>query len=488
MRATEDVIKQNKTAIILVPEIALIPQLVERFSARFGNIISVMHSGLTDKKRREAGVLAAAGKSKIIIGTRLALFAPVKELGLIVLDEEYENSYKSEANPRYNAREVALKLAELKRAVVILGSATPSLETYYKAEIGEYRKVELPERIDKRPLPPVQIINMADEIARRNRGIFSRKLKEEIEGCLARKEQVILFVNRRGHFTYAMCGSCRKTIECPKCSVSLAYYSSDRRLHCHMCGYSVPENIICPHCEDAKINLFGIGTERIEEEIKKYFPQARLLRIDGGVTNIKKDHEKNHQQLVSKNVDILIGTQMIAKGLDLPGVTLVGVVSADSMLYADDFRSSERTFQLLTQVSGRAGRGTIPGKVIVQTNNPDHYAIRSASKHDYAEFYNNEIKQRKDLRYPPFSNLISILISGKNKENAFELSKQMKVTIKNGGFEVMGPVVAPLAKKRDEWRFQLLVKRLNRQVDLAGIISGIEIPYGIKCVVDVDPL
>jgi primosomal protein N' (replication factor Y) (superfamily II helicase) len=492
LQAIAEVIKRGKSAIVMVPEISLTPQLVERFRNRFQDHIAVLHSEFTEKQRVGEWTRVARGEASIVLGTRSAVFAPLKNLGLIVLDEEYETTYKSEKSPRYHAREVALKLAGLNNAVVIMGSATPAVETYYKANTGEYTKLDLPKRIDDRPLPPVAVVDMREEMKQKNFGVLSEKLKEELEKTLAGGEQAILFINRLGFFTFIMCRSCGYVIECPRCSVSLVYSSHDRQLRCNRCGFAREPATICPRCNSSSIKYFGTGTQRIEDEVAKLFPAARILRYDRETTGRRGSHELFFKTFAAGQADVMIGTQMVTKGLDLAAVTLVGVVSADIGLHLPDFRAGEHTFQLLTQVAGRAGRHHLPGKVIIQTYSPEHYVIKTAVNHDYQAFYDREIAQRQELGYPPFNKLISLLISGadQNKVNkvAADLADFINKRIAAG---VLGPIPAVIPKLRGEWRERILLKGQDLNImrkAVAETLAKAVVPREIKVTIDIEPL
>ena len=481
-------LERGKSSIVMVPEIGLTPQLVQRFRDRFQDHIAIIHSELTEKQRREEWERISSGKARIVLGTRSAIFAPIRHLGLIVIDEEYETTYKSEKSPRYHTREVALKLAEINRAVVVLGSATPAVETYYKAESGEYHKLVLPKRIDDRPLPPVEIIDMRHE----KEYLLSEKLREELKEVLSRGEQAILFINRRGFFTFAVCKECGSTITCPKCSVSLSYHSSEAKLRCGRCGYVTEASIICPNCHSASIRYFGIGTQRIEKEVAEVYPSARILRYDRDTVNRRGSHEVFFSAFAEGKANVLIGTQMVTKGLDVANVTLVGVVSADTGLYIPDFRAAEHTFQLLTQVAGRAGRHHLPGKVFIQTYSPEHYAIQAAGKHDYEEFYRQEIEHRRELGYPPFSKLISLMVSGREEKKglrvAEDLGKFLEKRLTEG---ILGPAPAAVPKLRGEWRYHILLKGKDLEIMRGSVEETLEkavVPADIKVTIDVEPM
>lgn len=491
LRAIEAALKKGRGTITLVPEIALTPQLVERFRARFGEGIAVVHSELTLKERRLTWERVASGKAPIVLGARSALFAPLPDIGLIILDEEYENSYKSDKSPRYQAREAAEKLADLHGAVVILGSATPSLETFYRSEAGEITRLELPRRIDNRPLPPVEVVDLRDEMKRKNFGLLSAVLKNELGKTLANSEQAILFLNRLGYFTFVICRECGLTLQCPHCSVALVYHTNDRRLRCGRCDYSREAPPLCPRCNSSTLRYFGSGTQRIEEEVGKLFPSARILRYDRDTTGPRGSHDAFFATFASGQADILIGTQMVAKGLDIAKVTLIGVVSADTALHLPDFRASERTFQLLTQVAGRAGRHHLPGKVVIQSYNPDHYAIQAAAKHNYREFYERELANRRELCYPPFSRLVALIISGKEKDPTAKVADDLAIFLrKRLTSEVLGPAAAPIERLRGEWRFRLLLKGQDQAVLRQAVqksLAKLAVPESVRVTVDVDP-
>ncbi|MFH1683310.1 MAG: primosomal protein N' [Candidatus Margulisiibacteriota bacterium] len=487
MQSIAHVLEKGKSAIVLVPEISLTPQMVERFSERFGDQIAILHSHLTAKQRADYWQRIASGESRIILGARSAIFAPVKELGLIVIDEEYENSYKQEQNPRYHVREVAFFLAKQHNAVVILGSATPSIETFYHAENGTYKKLVLSQRIDAKPLPPVEIIDM-----RKGEGfLLSDRLREELAETLERKEQAILFLNRRGYFTFVICQECGYTVDCPHCAISLTYHTSEKKLRCNRCGYSGAPPNGCPRCNSRSIRYFGTGTQRIEKEVADIFPAARILRYDSDAVSKRCSHETFFAAFAKGQADVLIGTQMVAKGLDIANVTLVGAVSADTSLHLPDFRSAEHTFQLLTQVAGRTGRHHLPGKVIIQTYTPDHYAIKNAMTHDYENFYQQEIKHRQELSYPPFSKLVSLVISGESapkvEKTAEDIGAFLSWRVKN----VLGPAPAVIPKLRGQWRYRILLKGNELRVMRNAIketLAKVVVPSDVKVIVDVEPM
>jgi primosomal protein N' (replication factor Y) len=488
LQSIAHLLEKGKSAIVMVPEISLTPQMIQRFRDRFHDHAAVLHSELTEKLRRKEWERIATGEARIVLGTRSAIFAPVKELGLIVIDEEYETTYKSDKSPRYHAREVAIKLSELNHAPVVMGSATPSLETYYKAESGEYQKLILPRRIDDRVLPPVEVIDMRTE----KEWLLSRRLREELTDTLSRGEQAILFINRRGFFTFAMCKDCGMLMTCPRCSVSLSYHSSEARMRCGRCGYATEASFTCPKCNSTTIRYFGTGTQRIEKEVGDVYPSARILRYDRDTVAKKGSHETFFAAFAEGKADVLIGTQMVTKGLDVANVTLVGVVSADTGLNLPDFRSSEHTFQLLTQVAGRAGRHHLPGKVIIQTFSPDNYVIRSAAMHDYESFYRQEIATREELGYPPFNALINLVFSGREEKKVMKSAEDIAQFLeKRLPGQILGPVPAAISKLRGEWRCQIVIK--GKDLDtmrkaLAETFKKAVLPAEIRVVIDVDPM
>lgn len=521
MRALAEIIAQGKQGIVLVPEISLTPQTIRRFGARFKHI-AVFHSRLSIGERYDTWRRCRDGQVDVVIGSRSALFAPLPRLGLIAIDEEHEPAYKQESVPHYHAREVALELARRVGATVILGSATPDLETYYRATRGEFKLLEMPKRImghrgviesevsqfaignsrlavhevsseyaDARylDLPPVEIVDLRAELKAGNRSIFSRALQREMARVLAAREQVILFLNRRGTATFILCRDCGNVFKCKRCDNPMTYHGVGDALVCHHCNRRDRVPSKCPNCGSARIRYFGAGTQKIDEEIQAMFPKARTLRWDWDVTRGKESHEQILEKFVQHQADILIGTQMIAKGLDLPLVTLVGVISADTSLNLPDFRSGERTFQLLTQVAGRAGRSILGGKVIVQTYNPEHYAIVAASTHDYRAFYDREIAFRREQGYPPFNRLIRLLYANASEKRAQDesarLHRVLTERIAQRGLPVLdliGPAPAFFHRVRGEYRYQIIV----RGVDPHALLADLALPLGWR--VDVDPV
>jgi len=485
MRAIAKVLELGKSAIVLVPEIALTPQMVERFVGRFGEQVAVVHSHMTLKQRRVARDWVAGGEKRIVLGARSALFAPVQDLGIVVIDEEFEGSYKQDKSPRYHAREVAKKLCEIHQAVLVLGSATPSIETFFEVK----HRLSLPERINQQPMPEVEIVDMRKE----HKGALSQKLRDLLVETFEKKEQSILFLNRRGFFTFLMCQKCGFSFSCPTCSVSLAYDHHDKKLRCGHCEYKIDPPRSCPRCNEEALRFFGTGTQRIEQEVAKLLPRARIMRYDRDTVTKRGSHEKLFKTFSEGEADVLIGTQMIAKGLDIPSVTMVGAVSADIGLQFPDFRSAETTFHLLTQVAGRAGRHHLPGKVVIQSYTPEHYAIQAAAKHDYESFYNQELKHREELSYPPFSKLITLVISGKNGAKVSKIADDLAGFLKKGGSvaRVLGPVPAVLSKIRGDYRYRILLKGKDLPAMRNLVCETMEktvVPTDVRVIVDVEPM
>ena len=417
LEVIEHVLSMDKQVIMLIPEIALTYQTVMRFYKRFGNVVSILNSRMSNGERYDQYLRAKRGEIKIMIGPRSALFTPFDRLGLIVIDEEHEGAYKSDSVPRYHARETAVELAAMCNASVILGSATPSVDAYYKARSGEYKLFVMNNRAGESTLPEVETVDLREELRSGNKSIFSRRLKKMIEERLNNKEQVMLFLNRRGYVGFINCRECGHVIKCPHCDISLTAHNNGR-LVCHYCGYTEPDKKLCPKCGSKYIGGFKVGTEKIEQAVKEVFPAARVLRMDFDTTKGKEGHEKILEEFSGGNADILVGTQMIVKGHDFPNVTLMGILLADLSLYSSDFRAQERTFELLTQAAGRAGRGDKRGNVIIQTYDPSHYSIQTAMKQDYDAFYEQEIMYRELMDYPPVSNLLTVKVSSKNEQLA----------------------------------------------------------------------
>ena len=467
LRAIEKALNEGKSAIVLVPEISLTQQTVERFVSRFGDKVSVTHSRLNDGERYDQWTRARLGEISVMIGPRSAVFTPFENLGIIIIDEEHETTYKSDQlSPKYDAREVAKKLSELYKCTVMLGSATPSVTSYYKAEKGEYNLCILSNRVNH-SFPDIEIVDMRAELAKRNFSVFSEKLSRAIKNNIENKEQTILFLNRRGYSTFVSCRECGYVMTCKNCNVSYTYHKGINKLSCHYCGATVNVPAVCPSCGSKHIKYFGTGTEKIEQEVNKYFPEARVLRMDLDTTQRKNSHQAILDEFRRGKADILIGTQMIAKGLDFENVTLVGIIAADLSLNLGDYRSGETTYQLVSQVAGRAGRAEKKGKVYIQTYSPEHYSIRYAAKNDYAGFYNQEIEYRKSMVYPPFTNIFLIMFVGENegyiKQCLSDLLYVMKHYNKNNMFTHLGPSPAVISKINNNYRWQLIVKCENEE-------------------------
>ena len=465
LQLIEKIVEQGKSAIMLVPEISLTPQMINRFIERFGKeIISVLHSKLSVGERHDSWERIETGEARIVIGARSAIFAPVQNLGIIIIDEEHDSSYKSEMSPRYNAKEVATEIARYSKIPLLLGSATPDIKTFYEAQNGKIELLRLTKRANKSNLPNVQIVDLRQELANGNRTMISFKLHKLIEENLKNKKQTILFLNRRGFSTFIMCRDCGYVAKCKNCNISLTYHKKEGKLKCHYCGYEEPLITICPNCGSKKIRHFGSGTQKLELEINKMFPKASTIRMDIDTVTKKNSHEEILRKFNEEKIDILIGTQMIVKGHHFPDVTLVGVVSADGSLNIDDYRASERTFDLLVQVAGRAGREHLPGNVIIQTYNPDNYSVQYAKKQNYEEFYNVEIKLRKQLRYPPFCDIIMFGISGEQEEivskTANELFTNLDKKIKEANISanLLKPLPAPIDRIKNRFRWRIIMK------------------------------
>ena len=499
MQAIAPVLESGKSVIVLVPEISLTPQTVSRFIGRFGARVAVLHSRLSDGERYDQWHRIQKGEADIVIGPRSAVFAPVKELGLLIIDEEHSDSYKSETAPRYHAREVAQKRAELANCAFLLGSATPSLESFHHARNGTYQLLTLPSRVANRKMPQVQLVDMRNELKKGNRTIFSNMLRNAIEERLVKREQIILFLNRRGHSTYVFCRTCGYVERCHNCSISLTFHFKTKQLVCHHCGDKHPTHPACPQCSSPAIRYFGLGTESVEQEVRKAFPQANVNRFDADSTARKNAHQQILDAFGQQQIDILIGTQMVAKGLDFPNVTLVGVITADTTLNLPDFRSSEHTFSMLTQVAGRSGRAEVTGQVIIQTYMPHHYCISAAQQHDYVGFYEKEVEARSALRYPPFSHVATLLLRGKNEKEvsdaAHTLLNHLHIwqTDLFRDVEILGPAPAPLSKIEGKfrWHFLLRSNTVEKICQLMRLLTDEPPPaikrYGIELVIDIDP-
>ncbi|MDG0843308.1 primosomal protein N' [Staphylococcus equorum] len=461
LQTIEEVLHLDRQAMMLVPEIALTPQMVLRFKQRFGDEVAVLHSGLSKGERYDEWQKIRDGKARVSVGARSSVFAPFKNLGMIIIDEEHESSYKQEDYPRYHARDIAQWRSQYHQCPLILGSATPSLETYARADKGVYELLSLPNRVNQQALPEIEIVDMRAELSSGNRSMFSEQLREAIQNRLDKQEQIVLFLNRRGYASFMLCRDCGHVPQCPNCDISLTYHKSSDQLKCHYCGHQETPPNKCPNCESEHIRQVGTGTQRVEELLQEVFQEARIIRMDVDTTSRKGAHEKLLNDFGTGKGDILLGTQMIAKGLDFPNITLVGVLNADTMLNLPDFRASERTYQLLTQVSGRAGRHEKEGQVIIQTYNPEHYAIKDVQENDYTAFFNKEMNYRKIGKYPPYFFLINFTISHKDMKKVMEASKHIhKILLQHLSDKalVLGPSPAALSRINNEYRFQILIK------------------------------
>ena len=483
LQLIEKVLENGKNAMVLVPEISLTPQIIDRFLARFDEPIAVLHSKLSDGERFDEWVKIKEGRARIVIGARSAIFAPIQNLGIIIIDEAHDGSYKSDMQPRYNAKDLAKYMASQNNIPLVLGSATPDVVDYYKAENGDINLITLSKRANNSSLPDVKIVDMRNELAMGNRSIFSIDLQEAIAQNIKNKKQTILFINRRGYSTFVMCRDCGSVIKCPNCNISLTYHSYEHKLKCHYCGHEqiIPNS--CPECGSKKIKYFGSGTQKVETEIKKIFPKATTIRMDIDTVTKKNSHEEILNKFKNENIDILIGTQMVAKGHHFPNVTLVGIIAADGSLNIGDYRAEERTFQTITQVSGRAGREKDKGKVFVQTYNPDNYAIICSKQNDYKKFYDGELHLRKSLNYPPFCDIILIRVHSKTEKKVIETSNIIYNELlkqKNNNLFVYKPVPSPVDKIQNIYRWRIVVKgRLNKKA-ISTINAALKTVYDNK--------
>jgi primosomal protein N' (replication factor Y) (superfamily II helicase) len=468
LAAMQEVLRSGRSAIMLVPEIGLTPAAAAHLHQVFGEEVAILHSGLSDAERAEQWHRIRRGEARMVVGTRSAVFAPVSELALIVVDEEHDTSYKQEETPRYHARDVAIMRAKMKTAgaAVVLGSATPSLESYHNARTGKYSLVELPDRVERRPLPEVEILDMREEFRETgHQQLISRKLAFEIGERLARNEQVMLLLNRRGYSAFVLCRNCGDTVQCKNCAIAMTHHKRRRALECHYCGYTRPVPQTCPKCGSEYVQFLGSGSEKLEEQLHGMFPQARIARLDRDTVRGRDDFERVLSALHAGELDIVVGTQMIAKGHDIHGVTLVGVVGADLALVFPDFRAAERTFQLLAQVAGRTGRGSTPGTVILQTYFPDHYAVQYAAQHDFRAFYEKELRFRNWMRYPPFSALANVLVRSNRLDDALKWSGALGNWLEktpHEGIRALGPAAAPLSRLKTEYRYHFVLKSSSR--------------------------
>jgi len=496
LQSIQRVLEKGKEAIVLVPEISLTPQMVKRFKGRFGDEVAVMHSGLSNGEKYDEWRKIQRKEVKVVVGARSAIFAPFENLGIIIIDEEHETSYKQEENPRYHARDVAIQRAKKYGCPVVLGSATPALESFARAKKGVYELLNLPSRMNSGPMPHVEVVDMREELREGNRSMFSRALMEKLKDRLDKQEQTVLFLNKRGHSSFVMCRDCGYVVNCPDCDISLTYHKFSERMKCHYCGYESHVPTQCPECQSEYIRYFGTGTQKIEEELGKVLPEARVIRMDVDTTSKKGAHEKLLTDFGEGKADILLGTQMIAKGLDFPKITLVGVLSADTMLHIPDFRSSEKTFQLLTQVSGRAGRHELSGEVIVQTYTPEHYSIQFASQQDYDLYYEREMQIRKLHHYPPFYYISLITVSHENLMKVVSVTEKITGYIRNSLSPeaiVLGPVASPIPRIKNRYRYQCLIK-YKREPQLGRAIKTVLDQYqhesattGLTISTDVNP-
>ena len=463
LQLIEKAISLNKTAIVLVPEISLTPQMIDRFIARFDKEkIAVLHSKLSIGERYDEWNKIKEGKAQIVIGARSAIFAPIENIGVIIIDEEHDSSYKSESVPKYDAKEIAKRIAKENNCPLVLGSATPDIVTYYKANEGNITLLELTRRANNSNLPEVEVVDLKMELATGNRSMLSFKLHDAIEQNLKDKRQTILFLNRRGYSTFIMCRECGYTVKCKNCNISMTYHRTENKLKCHYCGYEENVVTVCPECHSTKIRYFGTGTQRLEDEIHKIFPNASTIRMDIDTVTKKNSHEEILNKFKNENIDILIGTQMVVKGHHFPNVTLVGVIAADSSLNIDDYRANERTFQILTQVAGRAGRENLPGNVIIQTYNPDNFSIQCAKEQDYKMFYNTEIALRKQLKYPPFCDIILIGFNSLIENEIIKVSDMVYTYLKDKldeqTFIILKPMPSPVDKIQNRYRWRIIIK------------------------------
>jgi primosomal protein N' (replication factor Y) (superfamily II helicase) len=492
LRVLEEVVRRGRRGIVLVPEISLTPQMIERFMSRFPGRVAVLHSGLTLGEQHDEWWRVKNGEFDVVIGPRSALFAPQPNIGVIILDEEHEWTYKQQdTHPHYHTRAAAEKLSELTGSLLLMGSATPDVESYYKAEKGIYDLLELPERVSlsgSAMLPEVEVVDLRTELKSGNTSVFSRSLRKKIETALGNHEQIILFLNRRGGATFVECRSCGHVMKCRRCDLPLSYHFADEKLICHQCNYSIKVPKYCPECGSRAIKYLGMGTEKLEQETIKAFPSARVVRWDSDTVK-RNQHEEIFRHFKDEKADILIGTQMIAKGLDLPMVTVVGVINADTALNMPDFRAGERTFQLLSQVSGRAGRAAIGGSVVIQTYSPDHYSIRAAAMHDYFNFYREEIDYRRELHYPPFARLTRLMYANTSDMRCREEIQRMHGLViqesKARGFSdvsLIGPAPAYIPRLRSKYRWQMIL----RAADPSSLLAGIDFPPG--WIIDIDPV
>ncbi len=497
VQRAKEVLAAGRQVLFLVPEISLTPQMIDMLAGRLGKPLAVLHSGLLDSERRQTWLLVAQGKYDVVVGARSAVFAPLNRLGLIIMDEEHEQSYKQEQSPRFHARETAKERCRLTGAQLLMGSATPALESYYRAQNGAYRLVFLPSRIGGLPLAAVEVVDMRQELQNGNRSIFSYALQQALGETLKNKKQAVLFLNRRGFATFVSCRHCGYVVECPHCSLALAYHQKSNQLKCHSCGYVQAPPILCPNCGGSAIRHFGTGTQKVAEETAKLFPEARIARLDRDSIEDRGTYEKVYRQMKEERIDILVGTQMVAKGLDFPQVALVGVIAADTSLNLPEMTAGERTFQLLTQVAGRAGRKG-QGKVIIQTYRPEQDAIEAAAAQDYALFYQQEIKRREAFQYPPFSHIIRLVVQSGNENQAKAAACDVAGYLKESLPEqvvLAGPAPAPYSKVQDRYRFHLMLRGKDLAILRQALAEGLAMARkksrwakDIQIHIDVEPM
>ncbi|NQT32911.1 MAG: primosomal protein N' [Candidatus Omnitrophica bacterium] len=494
LQAMENVLSKGKSGVILVPEISLTPQTVERFASRFGDKVAVFHSKMLQSAKFNEWKRIKDGEARVVVGPRSAIFSPLEDPGLFIVDEEPEPSYKQEDVPRYHARDVAIERARISNAPVILGSATPSLESYHKAMSGAYHLIELTQRISEKELPKVKLVDMRMEFdTRSGKTVVSSVMTDVLRKDLAKKQQALIFLNRRGFSTFVLCRKCGFVMKCPKCDSPMVFHKTKNELICHYCNVRMAPIEICPDCNGDYLMYKGTGTQKVETELKKIFPEARIERMDSDTMSKRGAHDKVLKKFTKHELDIIVGTQMIAKGLDFPKVTMVGVVSADANLNLPDFRSGERTFNLITQVAGRAGRSDLGGEVVVQTFTPEHYAIKWAAKHDFHSFYSEEVNARRELLFPPFVTLAKITLRSKKEENVIKSTERLAKLLKKKipGINMIGPVPSPMEKLRGFYRWNIIVKGEDRETLVKKIkpaIKGFRKGPGVFMAVDIDPM
>lgn len=495
LQAIEKVINKGEEAIVLVPEIALTPQMVNQFKGRFGDKVAVMHSALSMGEKYDEWRKIQREEVQVVVGARSAIFAPFKNLGIIIIDEEHEGTYKQEDNPRYHARDVAIERARVNKCPVILGSATPTLESFARAEKSVYTLLSLTKRTNNKPMPKVEIVDMRAELHAGNRTMFSKALVDKMKLALSKNEQIVLLLNRRGYSNFALCRDCGHVEQCPNCDISLTYHKGHKALKCHYCSYEMPMPEKCPSCKSHLISFFGTGTERVEEALKKLMPELKVIRMDVDTTRRKGAHERLLNRFAAGEADVLLGTQMIAKGLDFENVTLVGVLAADSMLHLPDFRSGEKTFQLLTQVSGRAGRHKLDGEVIVQSYTPEHYSINLASEYDFKGFYEKEMTMRRTFKYPPYVFLALITITDENLGKVIDVAKRFAEKLEmvlTSESIILGPTPSPLARIKKRYRYQIIIKyrfekQLQHKISVVKNEFSKELKKDLQILIDINP-